>query len=92
MTLYAALFTYVADPARIDEVRPAHREYLKQLLDEGTLHEAGRFGDERGGLIVYNTESESDARTLLDRDPFSTSGIISIDSVQEWKVILSACT
>lgn len=91
MALYAALFTYVADPDRIEEVRPAHRDYLRRLLDDGTLHEAGRFGHERGGLIVYNTEAEGVARALLDNDPFTTEGVISIDSVQEWKVILSAC-
>jgi uncharacterized protein len=91
MALYAALFTYVADPERIDEVRPAHRAYLRSLLDEGSLHEAGRFGHERGGLIVYNVETESEARALLAADPFTTEGVISIDSVQEWKVILSAC-
>lgn len=91
MALYAALFTYVADPDRIDEVRPAHREYLKTLLDSGSLHEAGRFGHERGGLIVYSTETESEARGLLDRDPFTLEGVISIDSVQEWKVIFSTC-
>ena len=91
MALYAALFTYVADSDRIEEVRPAHREYLRHLLDQGTLHEAGRFGHERGGLIVYNTESEAEARDALANDPFTIGGVISIDSVQEWKVILSAC-
>lgn len=91
MALYDALFDYVADPQRIEEVRPAHRAYLKQLLDEGKLHEAGRFGHERGGLIVYHAESESAARGMLYRDPFATEGIIRIDSVQEWVVIYSDC-
>lgn len=91
MALYAALFTYVADQERIEAVRPVHRQYLRRLLDEGILHEAGRFGHERGGLIVYNVGSEAEAREVLDNDPFTTGGVISIDSVQEWKVILSAC-
>lgn len=74
MALYAAIFSYVDDQERIAEVRPAHRAYLQKLLDEGTLHEAGRFGDERGGLIVYRTESEGVARDLLSKDPFTTEG------------------
>lgn len=90
MALYAAIFSYIDDQERIAEVRPAHRAYLQQLLDAGTLHEAGRFGDERGGMIVYNTASEAEARNLLARDPFTTEGVITDATVREWKVIFSA--
>lgn len=90
MALYAALFDYIDDQERIAEVRPAHRAYLQHLLNDGTLHEAGRFGDERGGLIVYNTASEADARELLRHDPFMEEGVITDVSVREWKVIFSA--
>ena len=90
MALYAAHFAYIDDQDRIAEVRPAHRAYLQQLLDEGTLHEAGRFGDERGGLIVYNTDTEADARELLRHDPLMKEEIITDLTVREWKVIFSA--
>lgn len=91
MALYAALFTYVAEQEQVEAVRPDHRAYLRSLLDDGTLHEAGRFGHERGGLIVYATDTMDEAQALFDRDPFITAGIIELDSMQEWKVILSAC-
>lgn len=91
MGLYAALFRYVADRAQIEEVRPAHRAYLRELLDAGTLHEAGRFAHERGGLVVYRADSEEEARALLAGDPFITEGIMELESIQEWLVILSAC-
>lgn len=90
MALYAAIFSYVDDPDRVAAVRPAHRAYLQKLLDEGTLHEAGRFGDERGEMIVYNTSTAQEAQELLAADPFTTEGVIVDPSLREWKVIFSA--
>lgn len=90
MAKWAALFHYSADQARIQEVRPEHRAYLRRLRDAGTLHEAGRFGHERGGLIVYRAASEAEARALFDDDPFTKNGIMGLDEMVEWLVVVSA--
>lgn len=90
MALFAATLTYIDDADRIAEVRPTHREYLQKLLDEGKLHESGPFTDDSGALIVYNADSEADARELLAGDPFTTSGVISDATVKEWKVVMSS--
>ena len=90
MALFAATLTYVDDADRIATVRPTHREYLKTLLDSGKLHESGPFTDDSGALIIYNAESEADARELLANDPFTTGGVVSEATVKEWNIVMSS--
>lgn len=90
MALYTAFLTYTDDKDRIAEVRPTHREYLKSLLDSGRLHESGPFTDDSGALIIYNAETEAEAKEMLANDPFSTNGVIVDATVKEWKVVMSS--
>lgn len=90
MALFTAFLTYTDDKDRIAEVRPTHREYLKSLLDSGRLHESGPFTDDSGALIIYNADSEAEAKEMLANDPFSTSGVIVDAVVREWKVVMSS--
>ncbi len=90
MALFTATLTYTDDAEKIAQVRPTHREYLQSLLDAGKLHESGPFTDDSGALIIYNAESEADAREMLANDPFSTSGVVVKATVREWKVVFSS--
>jgi uncharacterized protein YciI len=90
MALFAANLTYTEDKDRIAEVRPTHREYLQSLLDAGKLHESGPFTDDSGALIIYNADSEADARELLANDPFTKNGVITDASLKEWKVVFDS--
>lgn len=89
MALFAATLVYVDDAERIAQVRPTHRDYLQSLLDDGKIHESGPFTDDSGALIVYNADSEADAKELLANDPFITGGVVAEASIKEWKVVFS---
>ena len=87
MAKFAAILRYTTDAARLNEVRPSHRENLKALLDAGKLHESGPFGDGSGALIVYEAEDIAEAQTLLANDPFSKAGLITAASIREWTIV-----
>ncbi|MGH3488942.1 MAG: YciI family protein, partial [Actinopolymorphaceae bacterium] len=36
------------------EVRPAHREYLASLREEGKLVSAGPWADDTGAMLLYD--------------------------------------
>jgi uncharacterized protein len=67
---YAAIIRY-ANHDKIQDVRPVHREYLSGLKAQGKLFASGPFTDDSGALIIYEAESENEARALIDGDPFS---------------------
>lgn len=90
MARFAVIVTF-GDKNKRDEVRPAHREYLKSLLAAGKLHESGPFVDDSGALIIYECADEAEARAQLAADPYSgADGVIADVSVREWNRVLPA--
>ncbi|MCA9834603.1 MAG: hypothetical protein KC435_11700 [Thermomicrobiales bacterium] len=87
MAKFAAVVSYTTDAARLQEVRPEHRENLKALLDAGKLYESGPFLDGSGALIIYEAEDLAEAQTMLANDPFSKAGLITGATIREWNIV-----
>ena len=59
MTVFAIEYHYPADSSQIIELRPAHREFLGKLKEEGKLIGSGPYTDGDGdALIVIHRRSE----------------------------------
>jgi len=86
---FAADIVYTRDAAKIAEARPAHREYLKGLLDSGHLAISGPFTDDSGGLLVYEAETLAEAEALLRNDPFAKAGVFLTWTIRGWKPIMA---
>ena len=88
MPLFTAILTYGDDVERRQEVRPTHREYLRDLLEQGKLVQSGPFTDDSGALIIYEAGDISEAQTLLTNDPFALNGVIVAADLKEWNVVM----
>ena len=52
MTYFIATYTY-GEKSLIQDTRPAHRDFITELKDEGKIVAAGPFaGDEQSAIIV----------------------------------------
>ena len=87
--LFAALIDYTPDASKIAAARPAHRVYLKTLLDTGHLAVSGPFTDDRGGLLVYAAATPEEAEAFIRDDPFTHAGVFVSWTIRPWKVIMS---
>jgi len=85
---FAAIIQYSQDKAKIAEARPAHRAYLTELRDRGSLAVAGPFTDDSGALIVYEAASADEAKKLIEDDPFRKHGIFLRYSLHPWNAVL----
>jgi uncharacterized protein len=83
---FATVFRY-ENKEKIQDTRPAHREYLGKLHAEGKLHTAGPFTDDSGSLIVYEVETEQEAKELIENDPFHEAGIFASYAIKPWKQV-----
>jgi uncharacterized protein YciI len=83
---FATVFSY-GNHDRIAEVRPAHREYLSSLKQQGKLFASGPFEDDSGALIIYDADSEQDARSLIEADPFHTAGVFQSYTIKPWRQV-----
>ena len=58
-----------------DEVMSAHFEYLKGLFEEGRVILAGPSLEPPFGIIVFEADSEEEARRLIGADPSVAAGL-----------------
>ena len=70
---YVALLTIV-DPELNQKIRPAHLAYISGLYRQGKVVMAGPFVDGRGGLVMYDCDSEEEAQQLAQADPVVAEG------------------
>ena len=54
---FAAIIEYIQDKEKTEAIRPAHRQYLTDLLRRGQLAATGPFTDGSGALIIYEAPS-----------------------------------
>jgi uncharacterized protein YciI len=86
---FAAIIEYTPDSAKIAAARPAHRDYLKVLLDTGRLAISGPFAGDGGGLLVYAAATVEEAEILLRDDPFAKAGVFVSWTIRPWRVIMA---
>ncbi|MCW2830732.1 MAG: hypothetical protein JWP31_1424 [Aeromicrobium sp.] len=89
MPYFATTYLYVADSDQArDTVRPAHRDYLGELTEQGRLLLSGPYvGGQPGALLVLDADSEDVVRELTTRDPFVLEGLVEQITVRTWQPV-----
>ena len=92
MTLHAVLYRYVDDPATLDEHRPAHRDHLRSLYEQGLLVVSGPLaeGGGPGALLIFDVADAAEVAALLDKDPFTILGLIAEREIRRWNPAFGA--
>ncbi|WP_214404869.1 YciI family protein [Pseudonocardia lacus] len=91
MAVFAVTYTYSADTADTRaEVRPVHRDFLRELGEQGVLLVSGPYadGEPAGALLLFRSESKEELLALLAKDPFQVEGLVSEVVATEWEVVL----
>jgi uncharacterized protein YciI len=83
---FAVIYTYTDDTALREATRPAHRDYLRGLADDGALLVAGAWapGEAPGGLLVFRTGDKAAVQAIVDEDPYTTAGVVAGADIREW--------
>jgi uncharacterized protein len=84
---YAAIAKYTPDASVIAKARPAHRQYLAGLVEQGKLVISGPFGNDVGGLLVYEAETPEQVEAMVREDPFARQGVFLSWEIRPWNVI-----
>ncbi|MSV36091.1 MAG: hypothetical protein EXQ47_10930 [Bryobacterales bacterium] len=86
---FAAIIEYAADPAKIAEIRPAHRVHQAKIKESGHLAIAGPFTDDSGALMIFEAESKEEVEEILRRDPFFQNGVFASWVIRPWKAVMA---
>lgn len=87
MARFAVELVYGEDRDHLAEVRPAHREYSKELAKRGVLLAAGPYQEGNGALLVYEVDGSDELQRVLDADPYTEAGVIASTTIHEWNVV-----
>lgn len=91
MSIFAVEYVYDAESAgKRDQHRPAHRQWLASLVEDGRVLASGPFADGAGALLILTAEDEEDLNSLLKQDPLAVGGGISGLKTTEWKPVTGA--
>ena len=92
MPLHAVLYRYADDAAALDAYRPAHRDYLHSLFDQGDIVVSGPLADGGGpgALLILDAADPAAVAALLDEDPFQVLGLIAEREIRRWNPAFGA--
>lgn len=91
MAMHAVIYTYVNDPARLDEHRPRHRDFLAGLFAQGRVVVSGPLNTGGpGALLILDGDDEEHVATMLDADPFRELGLIADRQIRGWSPFFGA--
>ena len=89
MNTIAVRYNY--DASKLDLLaaeRPAHRDYFRQLFEDGIILASGPLAS-NSALIIMSLESPEAALELLENDPLYKVGVIEERSALVWNAIYS---
>jgi uncharacterized protein len=86
---FAAIIEYLQDKAKVDEIRPVHRQYLATLKAKGQIAATGPFTDGSGALIIYEAATPEEAEAFLKADPFNQAGIFLKYVIRPWNPVMA---
>lgn len=72
--MYVLVSEYLVPLERIDELRPAHLEFLHRHYEDGTFLVSGRQDPPAGGVIVAGDVDREHLDAITATDPFVTEG------------------
>jgi uncharacterized protein len=76
------------NPERLDH-RPAHRELLAGLKQQGKVALAGPYADESGALLVFDVATEAEFEELVAADPYYRAPGVTIAAKRKWNLVVS---
>lgn len=73
--------TYLHPPDVIDQIRPAHLEWLGEQVAQGRILLAGRVESQAGAVLVTGDMSAEDADRIIVADPYQQAGAVRYERV-----------
>ncbi|RZS30602.1 hypothetical protein EV193_116123 [Herbihabitans rhizosphaerae] len=81
--MYIVELSFDDSPERL-AVRPAHRQKLSDLREQGKVLNAGPFADGSGAVVVFDVETEDEVRAHMADDVYYSTAGVTVASVREW--------
>jgi uncharacterized protein YciI len=82
--VYLMISTYLKPLDEVDQARGEHLTFLAGLEERGLVVSAGRQDPPTGGVILFDVDTEAEARALIAEDPYVKHGLATYEPTG-WK-------
>ncbi|MGV0741953.1 YciI family protein [Mycolicibacterium sp. XJ870] len=73
--------TYTQPLEVVDQTRPAHIAWLNEEVAAGRILLAGRQESPTGAVLITGDISIEDVQDIIERDPYTLAGLVSVERV-----------
>lgn len=77
----------IVDKSTFDQFVPAHKQYVRQLIDQGHQAKTGYWGDFGGGMLLFRAADITEAQAIVEHDPLVENGCVDYQ-LHEWKIVV----
>ncbi|MHC9296399.1 YciI family protein [Mycobacterium sp. LTG2003] len=78
---HVLITTYLKPLDVVDQTRPAHIAWLNEEVAAGRILLAGRQETPTGAVLITGDISTEEAQSVIDRDPYTQAGLVSVERV-----------
>lgn len=87
MPWFAKIERGIVDKATFDQHVPAHKAYVKKLIEAGHRVRTGYWVAQRGGMMIFTATSMAEAQAIVAQDPLVEQGCVTYE-LHEWRIVL----
>ncbi|MBD2089265.1 hypothetical protein H6F67_05295 [Microcoleus sp. FACHB-1515] len=77
----------VVDKATFDQSVPAHKAYVRSLIEQGHRAKSGYWAEFGGGMLLFWADSLQQAQAIVLQDPLIQNGCVKYE-LHEWRVVV----
>jgi uncharacterized protein YciI len=87
MPWFAKIETGIVNKPIFDQFVPAHKEYVKTLIDQGHRAKTGYWAELGGGMLLFQADSIDEARAIVAQDPLIQHHCVTYE-LHEWCIVV----
>lgn len=77
----------IVDKATFDQFIPAHKDYVKRLIEQGHQAKTGYWAKRGGGMLLFQAVDLQEAKAIVVQDPLIQNGCVEYE-LHEWCVVV----
>ena len=77
----------IVEKAIFDRHVPAHKDYVRTLIDHGHQAKSGYWGCYGGGMLLFQAASMAEAEAIVAEDPLIVNGCVQYQ-LYEWRIVV----
>lgn len=70
-----------------DQHVPAHKAFVKDLIENGHEAKTGYWGEFGGGMLLFKAKDRQEAQQIVSQDPLVKAGCVQYE-LHEWCVVV----